>query len=121
MNNHVVLFGHGSRAQGSDLAIRAVARDLAERTGWDVRVAHMELASPSLPEVVGALARQGVRRVMVVPYFLHVGIHLREDIPALLDEIRQENPGLELVLTDPLGYDPSLARILEGRVREAVA
>ncbi|HNY30395.1 MAG TPA: CbiX/SirB N-terminal domain-containing protein [Fibrobacteria bacterium] len=121
MKKHVVLFGHGSRASGSDLAIRAVARDLGQRTGWEVLVAHMELAKPSLPEVVRSLVQKGIRSVSVVPYFLHVGIHLREDIPALLDGIRAEHPGLQLVLTEPLGYDPSLAQILEDRVREAAA
>lgn len=121
MNRHVVLLGHGSRAPGSDLAIRAVARDLSSRTGWEVEVAHMELAAPSLPQAVSRLASRGVRKVMVVPYFLHVGIHLREDIPAILEEIRLEHPGMDLVLTEPLGYDPSLASILESRVREVVA
>lgn len=121
MNGNVVLLGHGSRAPGSDQAIRAVARDLSERTGWKVDVAHMELASPSLADVVASQYRQGVRRLSVVPYFLHVGVHLRQDIPDLVEGIRRNHPGLDLVLTEPLGYHPSLADILESRVREVAA
>lgn len=118
MSLHVVLLGHGSRAPGAERGIEQAAKDLAMATCWSVRVAHMELASPSLEDVVDELAGTGVERIRVVPYFLHVGIHLQQDIPGILDEIGVKHPGLKLELTPPLGYDISLARILERRVLE---
>jgi len=118
MNMHVVLLGHGSRAPGAQKGIERAASDLASRTGWSVRVAHMELASPRLGEVVAELADQGVERIRVVPYFLHVGIHLKEDIPGILREIAGIHPDIQLELTSPLGYDARIAEILERRVLE---
>ena len=120
MTRTVVLLGHGSRAPGAGKGIEAAAEDLAASTGWDVRVAHMELAVPSLGDVVGAVASRGEGVVVVLPYFLHLGVHLREDIPAILDRLRGEHPGMEIRLAPPLGYDASFARILRRRAMEVL-
>ncbi|MEN9355820.1 MAG: hypothetical protein RL318_3145 [Fibrobacterota bacterium] len=121
MSRSVILLGHGSRAPGAEQGINQAALDLAASTGWQVQVAHMELATPSLQEVVKTLVAQGRTNLLVVPYFLHLGIHLREDIPQILQEIRSQHPDLSLELTPHLGYDPAIATILERRVRELCA
>jgi sirohydrochlorin ferrochelatase len=117
--NAVVVLGHGSRAPGASESMERVAAILRVRRGERVEVAHMELAEPSLPAVLERLHGDGIRHVVLVPYFLHHGIHLREDVPGILDGVRARLPGLEIVLAPHLGYDDALVDVVEKRLEQA--
>ena len=67
------------------------------------------------------LARQGVRHILITPYFLTMGRHLTEDLPRLLDEIRPHYPDLTLRASPPLDGHPQLAEILAARARDLLA
>jgi len=115
----VVLLGHGSRAPGASEAMDRVASALRERRGGRVEVAHMELAEPSLETVLEALHRDGIRQVVLVPYFLHHGIHLREDIPGIVQEVVARLPGLDVAMAPHLGFDDALVEVVERRLSQA--
>ena len=119
--NAVVVLGHGSRAPGASDAMERVASILRARRGERIEVAHMELSEPSLVAVLERLHADGFRRVVLVPYFLHRGIHLREDVPGILDEVRSRLPDLEIVTAPHLGYDDALVDVVEKRLEQAVA
>ena len=57
--------------------------------------AFLELTTPDLATAVDDLVTQGVRRVTVVPMFLGVGRHAREDLPVLMAELRARHPDVE--------------------------
>ena len=40
-------------------------------------------------EAVANLADRGVRQILVVPYFLTLGIHLQRDLPGMVDRSRK--------------------------------
>lgn len=119
--NAVVVLGHGSRAPGASEAMERIASILRARRGGRIETAHMELADPSLAAVLERLHSDGFRRVVLVPYFLHHGIHLREDIPGILDEVRSRLPDLEIVTAPHLGYDDALVDVVERRLEQAMA
>lgn len=114
----VVLLGHGSRAAGASEAMERVAASLRERRGEPVEVAHMELCEPALDTVMERLHADGIRRVAVVPYFLHHGVHLREDVPGILDALRARLPGLEIAMGPHLGYDDAIVDLVERRLEQ---
>lgn len=116
----VVLLGHGSRAPGASEAMEDVARQLRERRAERIEVAHMELCEPSLETVVRRLHVDGIRRIAIVPYFLHHGVHLREDIPGILDGIRDGLPGMEIALGPSLGSDRAIVDLVERRLEQAI-
>jgi sirohydrochlorin ferrochelatase len=118
--NAVIVLGHGSRAPGASIAMERIVSILRERRAERIEVAHMELAEPTLASVLDRLHEDGIRHVVLVPYFLHHGIHLREDIPAILDEARARLAGLEVVLAPHLGYDDALVDVVEKRLEQAV-
>ncbi len=62
-------------------------------------------------------SRHGVMRVVVVPYFLTLGLHLQRDLPRLVEEARRANPGLEIEVTAPLDGHPAMAEALVDRAR----
>jgi len=109
----VVLFAHGSRDPLWRAPIDAVATEVARQSPHTVvRCAFLELTEPSLPECVQGLCAQGHRHIRIVPMFLGVGRHAREDLPELVAELRERHPQLQLQLCAPIGEHPDLTRAM---------
>ena len=70
-------------------------------------------------EVFEACVRSGAKEIIVIPYFLHFGVHLRQDIPELLLDAAAKHPEVRLVLGKHLGYDDSLVALVEKRLGES--
>jgi sirohydrochlorin ferrochelatase len=122
MNNvGLILFGHGSRVAEANQSVMAVTEALRERGGYRLTAtAFLELAEPDLPAAVAALVAQGARRIVVIPYFLTLGIHLRRDLPRIVEELESIHPGVEILVTDPLDGHPALLDIVMARAGAAV-
>ena len=117
----LILFAHGSRVESANDGVRAVARDLAQMGSFrHVQTAFLELGQPGLADAVAALARDGVERVVVIPYFLTLGLHMERDLPKLIAGIQQAHPGLDLRVTPPLEGHPGLVSVLLERAKEAL-
>ena len=109
----VVLFAHGSRDPQWRAPIDAVATEVQQQAPhMAVRCAFLELMSPSLPEAVEALLSEGHQSIRVVPLFLGMGRHAREDLPTLCTELRQRHPGLVLDLQPALGEQAEMTRCM---------
>jgi len=111
----VIVIGHGSRAPEALVLLNWVADRLAVRLGMPVLAASLQFNKPTLDDCCQELAKAGARRVVVVPYFLYEGNHLKIDIPEELDRLRQELPGTQFVLADTLGADELLVEVLARR------
>lgn len=109
----VVLFAHGSRDPLWHKPIEAVARQMTE-THPNVQVccAYLELSSPDLATVCQALNAQGCTHISVVPLFLGVGKHAREDLPLLIAALRAQYPAILFDLKPSVGEDPRLIQLL---------
>lgn len=116
----IVLFAHGSTVQSANDAVHAIATELAQRTGWIVETAFLECAPPTLGDAVGKLFAGGIHRVVVIPYFLTMGIHLKRDLPRIASELRNVYPGVSIEIGEPLDGHPSLIDILVDRSKEAL-
>jgi sirohydrochlorin ferrochelatase len=116
----VIVFAHGSRVESANEAVRTVAAGLARQTGIpDVVAAFLELGAPNLEGAANHLAVAGATRIVVLPYFLTLGLHMERDLPGLVDQIRQAHPGVEVAVAPPLDGHPSLIEILAARLSEA--
>ncbi len=116
-----VVFAHGSSVESANEAVRTVAAQMAERGGLEHAVAaFLEGGKPDLKSAVRELARGGVERVIVIPYFLTLGLHLQRDLPRLVAEVRRATPGVELEVTAPLDGHPAMAEALLDRARSLV-
>ena len=113
MEQGIVLFAHGSRDPRWREPIEAVARAVQERAPKAVvRCAYLELAEPDFPTAARELAEAGVQRLRVVPMFLGMGKHAREDLPRLVDDARLSHPGLNIEVSSPVGEAPELVSLL---------
>jgi len=120
VNLGIILFAHGSRISAANDGVRAAAADLARAGSFEhVAAAFLELGQPDLPAAVETLAGRGVRRIIVIPYFLTPGLHLERDLPGIISGITKRHSELEIMVTPPLDGHPALIEILLDRVRGA--
>jgi len=113
MRRAVVLFGHGSRDPAWRQPIEAVAARLQQRSpDLVVRCAYLELMTPGLPQVADELAGLGVTALRIVPMFLGVGRHAREDLPEIVATLRDNHPAMAFELQRAVGEEPRLLDLL---------
>jgi sirohydrochlorin cobaltochelatase len=109
----VILFAHGSRDPLWRLPIDAVAQRMqALQPGLPVAVAFLELTEPDLPHTVESLMKQGVAHVRIVPMFLGVGRHAREDLPDLVRGLTQAYPQMSFELLPAIGEHPAMTALM---------
>ena len=113
MKSALILFAHGARDPEWAVPVRKLQRRVAEqRPDLAVEVAFLELTAPLLPEAIENLVARRYRRIAIVPVFLAQGGHLKNDVPRLLDTLRERFPGVTLELWPALGdADPVLDAI----------
>jgi len=116
MSDALLVMVHGSPRPVANQDMFAVVDVLRERGAFPiVEVGFMELNHPPIPEAIKRCVEQGARRVVAVPYFLHTGMHVTDDLPNLLDEAQQRYPDVEFLMGDYLGHDPLLAEVIAER------
>lgn len=117
-----VIFAHGSSVESANDAVRAVAAQASADGGFALyETAFLDGGRPLLPDAIAAVASRGADDVVVVPYFLTLGLHLQRDLPELVDIARQKYPGLSIRVAPPLDGHPALSAILVDRARETPA
>lgn len=110
-----VVFGHGSRVESANEAVRDVAARLAVRGDLAVEAAFLELGEPDLGSAVDSLVVRGASRVIVIPYFLTLGTHLQRDLPKLIEESALRHQSISIETTAPLDGHPALLDALLDR------
>ena len=73
-----------------------------------VHCAYLELSTPDLATVVQALHSQGVREISILPMFLGIGKHAREDLPEIMQELKTSYPHIQFDLRRAIGEEPEL-------------
>src|SRR5579863_9791586 len=95
----IVIFAHGSSVPSANDAVKAIAEAAATAGGWThAETAFLE-AQPSLEEAVGRLVGRGVIRILIVPYFLTLGLHLQRDLPVLVNRLTELHPHVTIEVT----------------------
>jgi sirohydrochlorin ferrochelatase len=96
-----------------------VADRVARQGGFElVEAAFLEQGSPDLREAVRRLAARGASRILVVPYFLTLGLHLQRDLPRIVADISRIQPNVEIRVTPPLDGHPAMELALIDRARD---
>ncbi|MEW2292660.1 sirohydrochlorin chelatase [Streptomyces sp. NPDC006743] len=108
----LVLVAHGSRDPRAVSTVRALMeRVRALRPSLAVRLGHIELDEPPLPDT---LARLGRSEAVLVPLLFGRGHHVKRDIPEMAAAAAARTR-----VAAPLGPHPLLAQALHARLTEA--
>lgn len=111
----LVLVAHGSRRNASNDEVRELAerlRDKAQAEFAQVCCAFLELAEPSIPQGIEDCIKGGAEHVVVVPYFLSAGRHVSEDIPQMVQQVRDKYPDCRVEIAPYLGTDEGMSHTL---------
>lgn len=109
----VVLFSHGSRDPLWRAPMDAVALRMKELNPQAlVSCAFLELMTPDLKDCVAGLVDAGATAIDVVPMFLGMGRHAREDLPELLRALETDFPQVAFTQLTAIGEDARVVELL---------
>lgn len=113
----MIVLGHGSRRREVGEAFTAMVGRIAGRIPEaTVLPAFFSLGEPTLADQVAVLAAQGCTRIVIMQYFLYNGVHIEQDIPAMVEKLRLEYPDLAFVVQPTLQDDPAMERLVADRL-----
>ncbi len=117
MKNALLVLVHGSPRPVANETMFDVVETL--RTRPDVRdrfpivaVGFMECNEPNIPDAINQCVADGATSLTAVPYFLHTGTHVCDDLPTLLEEAQVRHPHVHFRMADYLGLSPRLTDLL---------
>lgn len=117
----LLIAGHGTRDDAGAAAFRDFVAELARRNPeLPVAGGFIELSPPPLGEAVTELVERGAKRFAAVPLMLVSAGHAKGDIPAALTREKERHPGISYSYGRPLGPHPSILKVLERRLDEAL-
>lgn len=93
-------------------------REMADRFPI-VQVGFMECNEPSIPDAIALCIGAGATGIVAVPYFLHTGTHVCDDLPSLLEDAAAKYPEIDFRMGNYIGLSPRLTDLLERRARVA--
>jgi sirohydrochlorin cobaltochelatase len=125
----IVLFAHGSRDPLWRAPMEAIAEKIRQQSPHTaVRCSYLELCEPSLPDAVAALlnATNSIAnyiinttasddfayKIKIIPMFLGMGKHAREDLPELVAQLRHQYPNVNFEIAQAVGEDERLQNTL---------
>lgn len=116
----LLLMAHGSRHEDANADLRALAEELRRRGEYAiVEASFLELAEPDIEAAARTCVAQGADRVVMVPYFLSAGVHVRRDLQGLRDRLAGEFREVEFLLAEPLGRHELLLELVTLRANQA--
>lgn len=109
----IILFAHGSRDALWRLPIEAVAQRIQTVSPQtDVACAYLELTAPDLPTTSAMMIARGIQHIVIVPMFLGVGRHAREDLPVLVQQLQKDHADVQFDLRRAIGEEPQLTQAM---------
>ena len=108
---------HGSPRPIANAEMYRVLDVIIQRGNYPiVQEAFMECNEPNIPDAIDRCVASGAKSITAVPYFLHTGTHVADDLPTLLEAARQRHPCVKFLLGPYLGRSPQLTDILADRI-----
>ena len=109
----VILFAHGSRDPRWRDPMESVAERMrAQAPETAVMCAFLELATPDIAEAASKLISDGAQSLRVVPMFLGMGKHAREDLPELVEALRSAHPSVPVSVARAIGEEAEVTDLL---------
>jgi sirohydrochlorin ferrochelatase len=115
----LLLIAHGSRRREANEDLDYLVAELRRRGAYSIiATSYLELTEPTIADAGAACVAQGARRVILLPYFLSAGVHVREDLAEARLDLAKRFPEVEFLLAEPLGRHELLLEVVLQRARE---
>jgi len=124
----ILLLGHGTRfrAQSNMRTVKTNVERVKSRGYKHVISAFNEFCEPTIEDALDWLEKTGVKRIIAIPMFIALGVHMSKDIPKKLGipeysdggEIEVNGRKMHLSYTRPVEANPRLLDVLDQKARE---
>jgi len=108
----LILLAHGSRDENWRATFESGLGVINDHLQQDACLAYMEMASPSLEQIVADQYAQKVRCFDVLPLFFAAGRHLLHDVPARIEGLMAEYQDVEINLLNAVGLQEEFWQLL---------
>jgi sirohydrochlorin ferrochelatase len=91
----LLIVAHGSRQKDANRSLETLSTELATDTGGKfalVQCAFLQFNGPFVDESVAELISKGARHIVIFPFFLLSGSHVKIDLPKLILEAKVLHP-----------------------------
>jgi sirohydrochlorin cobaltochelatase len=113
MSSALILFAHGARDPRWAEPFLAIAERIRQADpARPIELAFLELMEPDLGAAARGLVAGGATRIDVVPLFLGMGGHLRNDLPPLVETVRTALPAVEFRLHPAIGENDAVIAVV---------
>lgn len=118
----IILFAHGSTVEEANQGVHDLASEVQGLGHFPfVRAAFLDCVRPTLADAIGEAVQAGSTRIIVIPYFLTMGIHLRRDLPNLLAPEREKYPHVAIEVGQSLEGHPRMSSMILDRIEQALS
>lgn len=113
----VLLIGHGSKDPNAKTSLQYVVDGLQD-SYRNVSLCWLEIEEPNIKQGMDICAKNNPNVLIIVPYFLHRGAHVKRDIYEDLNPAMEKSGIKNIFITDHLGTDVKLIDLVIERARE---
>ena len=82
-----------------------------------VQIGYMECNEPDIPNAILGMVERGAKSIVAVPYFLHTGRHVCDDLPNFLIQAQTEYPGVQFRMGNYIGTFNQVTQLLWNRTQ----
>ncbi len=113
----IVLLFHGSRYPSTQKEADELSQNLQQQVPASrLSIAWLQNSTPSLPDVLEKLVASNTTQITILPLFTLTGRHVEYDIPRLVEDFKERQPTVSIVLAPHLGADPDFAGWLARKI-----
>ena len=113
----ILLIGHGSKDPNARMSLKYVSEGL-EDLYRAVKYCFLEIEEPNIKQGIEMSTKDNPTLLVVVPYFLHKGAHVKRDIHEDLDPAIASSGVRNILLSEHLGTDDIMIDLVLERARE---
>jgi len=114
----LLLIGHGSSDKRAREAFLYTVSSL-KKIYRDVKFCFLELEPPNIEEGIKGCLISNPDTIVVVPYFLHKGIHIQKDILVDLAKAQEKYSFNSVFISGHIGVDPAVIDLVIALAKEA--
>ncbi|HKO41031.1 MAG TPA: CbiX/SirB N-terminal domain-containing protein [Nitrososphaeraceae archaeon] len=113
----VLVIGHGSSDRRATEAFIFTINAIKE-SYRNVDYCFLELAQPTIKEGINSIIKKNPRIVLIMPYFLHKGIHIKHDVIKELKSALKSHSFSNIHIADHIGVDDKMVNLILQRAKE---
>ena len=114
----VLVIGHGSSDRRATEAFIFTINGI-KHYYRNVEYCFLELAGPTIQEGINSVIKKNPKIVLIMPYFLHKGIHIKHDVINEVKTALKSHSFTNILIADHIGVDDNMINLILRRANEA--